>query len=87
MRYKSCLRTFSQPSKFTREAQICSICRGTKTALKNRQLYERSPKFLNSDLKFKEKCDNLSSIDHCFIEHFTRTRILMKTPSLCIAVR
>lgn len=46
MRCKSCSQTFSQPSKITRDTQTCSVCRGTKTCLKSRDLCERSPQFL-----------------------------------------
>lgn len=71
MRCKSCLRTFSQPSKITKETQVCSICRGTKTALKNRELYERSPQFLIiSGAKFNKKiASNCTYNDRYFIEH------------------
>jgi hypothetical protein len=51
MRCKSCLRTFSQPSKVTKDTQTCSICRGVKTRLKYRDLCERSPIFLVARIK------------------------------------
>lgn len=81
MRCKSCLRTFSQPSKITKETQICSVCRGTKTCLKNRELCERSPQFLiNSGSKFgKIILDNFEKHDdRCFIEHLSRKKIPME---------
>lgn len=46
MRRKSCTRTFSQPSKITRDTQTCAVCRGTKTCLKSRDFCEESPSFL-----------------------------------------
>lgn len=74
MRCKLCLRTFSQPSKGTRESQICSICRGTKSVLKNRELCERSPQFLIiPGAKFGKKyVSNIESDDRYFIEHLHR---------------
>lgn len=76
MRCKSCLRTFSQPSKITKETQVCSICRGTKTALKNRSLYERSPQFLtNPGLKLVKRYNcNFETYDPCFIEDSSRIK-------------
>jgi hypothetical protein len=46
MRCRLCSRTFTQPSKVTRDTQTCSVCRGIKTCLKSRDLCERSPSFI-----------------------------------------
>jgi len=77
MRCRSCFRTFSQPSKVTKDTQVCSICRGTKTRLKYRELCEKSPRFLiNSNITNigAKKIWNNENHDRCFIEHLPRTR-------------
>ena len=46
MRCKFCLQTFTQPSLVTKETRLCSICRGLRRHLKQRDLCERTPRFL-----------------------------------------
>lgn len=79
MRCKSCFRTFSQPGKITKETQICSICRGTKTSLKNRSLCEKSPQFLiNPGLNSQKKYVNSFEVyDQYFIEHLSRKKVVL----------
>lgn len=75
MRCKSCLQTFSQPSKVTKDTQTCAICRGTKTCLKSRDLCERSPQFIiNMGIKLTKKY-SFENHDPCFIEHSSPKKI------------
>lgn len=70
MRCKSCLHIFTQPSPDTKKTRICSICRGIKTRLKQRDMCEKTTKILINREIANKKLKNLSQF--CIIndQHF-----------------
>lgn len=75
MRCKSCLHVFSQPSKDTKKTRLCSICRGIRTRLKQRDMCEKTTKILINKEITNKKLKNLPLFFINNAHYFIRQRI------------
>lgn len=82
MRCKFCLQVFTHPSPDTKVTGLCSICRGIKTKLKQREMCEKTTKILMNRENTSRNLRNLFHIsiigEQCFIQHDSLQNITVK---------